>query len=184
MKILAAFVILLQVSQQASAVTLEVKEGDLSVLLPCKAPAGVTLPLTVDTVVEWKRLNPDITVHVRRDNRDQPNDQSQQYRSRTSLSQDALKSGDLSLTLKNIQLVDQAVYDCSASKGRDTLFSNKVDLQVISEDEAELAAKRDEFHNLYITFLVLFILTLIVALVLAGVVYKEKHMKGRSAVDM
>ncbi|XP_062271180.1 myelin-oligodendrocyte glycoprotein-like isoform X1 [Scomber scombrus] len=173
MKIFAAFVILLQVSQQASAETFKVKEGDESVLLPCK----VTAPLPEDTVVEWKRLNPEITVHRRSDNRDQPGEQNQLFRTRTSLRQDAVQSGDLSLTLKNITPLDQGTFTCSASQGQKTLFSKQVELQVYTIDEKY-------YFDLYVTFLVLFIITLFGGVLSAVLVYKKYIMKGRSAVDM
>ncbi|XP_042257950.1 V-set domain-containing T-cell activation inhibitor 1-like isoform X2 [Thunnus maccoyii] len=153
MKVFVAVLFIMHVSQHASAVTVEVNEGAEFIVLPCQVKA----PVPIDSLVEWRRSDPSIAVHVRRDNRDQPNDQNELYRRRTALRQDALESGDLSLTLKNISLVDKGTYTCTARQGSTILSQAEVQLQVFSSNDKE----RD-------VFLGLFIVTLLLLLVCVG----------------
>ncbi|KAM4537093.1 butyrophilin subfamily 1 member A1-like [Odontesthes bonariensis] len=109
------FVILLHVSQHALAAVVEVNEGAESVLLPCE-PSGVTPE--DDPRVLWTRkdLSP-ISVHLRRDEEDDLQEQNQRYRGRTSMTPDALYSAEFSLTLRDPQLSDSGNYTCSLSDG-------------------------------------------------------------------
>ncbi|CAI5657131.1 unnamed protein product [Oreochromis niloticus] len=112
MKMFVVFVILLHVSQHA--LTVELYEGD-SFILPCEFP---TFDLT-DPSVMWSRsdLSPP-TVHQRQPQGDELKDQNQRYSGRTSMKTDALETGDLSLTLTNLQLSDSATYTCSIKDKR------------------------------------------------------------------
>ncbi|XP_019206974.1 myelin-oligodendrocyte glycoprotein [Oreochromis niloticus] len=114
MKMFVVFVILLHVSQHDSA-ALEIYEGD-SFHLPCEFD---TFDMSDPTVV-WSRsdLSPP-TVHQRQLLGDELKDQNQRYSGRTSMKTDALETGDLSLTLTDLQLSDSATYTCSV---RDPIF--------------------------------------------------------------
>ncbi|TKS87251.1 Butyrophilin-like protein 2 [Collichthys lucidus] len=103
---LVVFVILMHVSQHASGV--EVYEGVESVLLPCQLQS-----LLPDPIVVWSRfdLNP-TTIHQHQDE-SEPYVQNQHYSRRTSMSADALDTGDFSLTLNKPRLSDSGNYTCT-----------------------------------------------------------------------
>ncbi|XP_039889267.1 uncharacterized protein LOC120734504 isoform X2 [Simochromis diagramma] len=124
MKMFVVFVILLHVSQHASA--LEVYEGVESVLLICK---DTSVPF--DPTLMWTRhdLNPPI-VHERNDAGDELRAQNQRYRRRTSMKTDSLRTGDFSLTLRNPITSDSGNYTCTITAFGNTRTLSTLELQV------------------------------------------------------
>ncbi|CAI5657135.1 unnamed protein product [Oreochromis niloticus] len=97
----------------------EVDAGMESVLLPCK-----TKPILPEGAkVEWK-------VHVYQEGCDQPDKQDQDYRGRTKMNKDLLKSGDLSLTLKYPTKRDTQLYTCTVYSREGNVFKKAANLRV------------------------------------------------------
>uniref|UniRef100_A0AAZ1XFL5 Ig-like domain-containing protein n=1 Tax=Oreochromis aureus TaxID=47969 RepID=A0AAZ1XFL5_OREAU len=92
------------------AAVVEVYEGEISVLLPCKYSGFI--PEDNPTVL-WTRN--DLNPKSRQLQGDELKDQNQRYSGRTSMKTDALETGDLSLNLTNLQLSDSATYTCSVT---------------------------------------------------------------------
>ncbi|XP_025760091.1 butyrophilin-like protein 10 [Oreochromis niloticus] len=92
----------------------EVKEEEESVQLPFKT----TENLPEDATVEWDYCEPECRkVHVYENGSDQPDKQDEEYRDRTSMNEDPLKTGDLSLTLKHPTERDSGRYRCEVKRG-------------------------------------------------------------------
>ncbi|CAI5692173.1 unnamed protein product [Oreochromis niloticus] len=92
----------------------EVKEEEKSVQLPFKT----TENLPEDATVEWEYCEPECRkVHVYENGSDQPGKQDEEYRDRTSMNEDPLKTGDLSLTLKRPTERDSGRYRCEVKSG-------------------------------------------------------------------
>ncbi|XP_039458890.1 uncharacterized protein LOC116333230 [Oreochromis aureus] len=124
MKTLVVFLLLMNVSQHASA--LEVYEGVESVLLLCKAPS---VPL--DPTLVWTRHDLSLpVVHQRSLTGDELTDQNQRYRRRTSMKTDSLRTGDFSLTLRNPITSDSGTYTCTITAFGNTRTLTAVELQV------------------------------------------------------
>uniref|UniRef100_A0A671TPQ2 Ig-like domain-containing protein n=1 Tax=Sparus aurata TaxID=8175 RepID=A0A671TPQ2_SPAAU len=81
------------------------------IILPCHLEP----PLDVTTLsVEWRR-GPAL-VHVYRNRRDDPVSQDQNFKGRTSLFQDEITRGNISLKMTNITEQDAGNYTCSVPK--------------------------------------------------------------------
>ncbi|XP_013872635.1 uncharacterized protein LOC106523668 [Austrofundulus limnaeus] len=159
MKMLVVLWTLLQVSQQVSE--LERSEGDLFVLLPCQH--HILEP--DNTTVVWVRqdLRPS-TVHWREPGGDKLEDQNELYRGRTSMKEDALETGDLSLNLRHLQLSDSGTYTCTVRTSRGGQQNlNDVDLQV-----------KEQYHPWWpgVVLLVLLVLVLVLS---GGLMYQFRH---------
>ncbi|XP_073330995.1 myelin-oligodendrocyte glycoprotein-like [Pagrus major] len=107
---------------------MEVEEGEESVQLPFKT----TPDLPEDATVEWRCYKPSgRTVHLYQNRSDQPEEQDQDYKDRTEMKKDLLKTGDLSLTLKYPKETDTGRYMCGViNKDGDFLRGKTVKLKV------------------------------------------------------
>ncbi|XP_063325318.1 uncharacterized protein LOC134624283 [Pelmatolapia mariae] len=130
MKMLLPLLLLVLVSQHALAPVVEVYEGEISVLLPCKYSGFIP----ENPTVLWTRndLNPK-SVHLRREETDDLKGQHQRYRGRTSMRPDALDTGNFSLTLRNPQMTDSGNYTCSI--GNERVERKLTDIQLHVKDQ-------------------------------------------------
>ncbi|CAI5669966.1 unnamed protein product [Oreochromis niloticus] len=114
----------LQVKDQQ--VEVKVEEGSESVILPCKTKSD----LPEGTTVEWTRSDLGlITVHEYSNRNDDLMTQDDLYTDRTKMNEDLLRTGDLSLTLKQPTDRDTGGYICTIYRDKDIL-RQKVVLQV------------------------------------------------------
>ncbi|MEQ2166780.1 hypothetical protein GOODEAATRI_031835, partial [Goodea atripinnis] len=113
-------------SQDSFTVKVEVDQLAQSVVLPCQYSKELEELVTV----KWSRfdLNPNI-VHQRREG-DDLQAQNQVFSGRTSMTPDALDSGDFSLTLKEPQLSDSGDYTCSIIDDKEETILSVVQLHV------------------------------------------------------
>ncbi|XP_076736950.1 uncharacterized protein LOC143415592 [Maylandia zebra] len=102
----------------------EVTKGKKSVLLPFKT----TLDLPDDVTIEWRRGDSRDTVHTYQDGQNLLEEQGQDYRGRTEMNEEPLRTGDLSLTLKDLQKNHSGFYMCTVSQGEDILRQKGVTL--------------------------------------------------------
>ncbi|XP_037832643.1 uncharacterized protein LOC108229508 [Kryptolebias marmoratus] len=147
----------LTVSQQVSAV--DVSEGEQFVLLPCHFNKSELINATV----VWTRqdLSPS-TVHQRQTGGDELKDQNQLYRDRTSMKADSLETGDVSLSLSDLQLSDSGTYTCTVRDPRGEPRATDVELLV------------KEQHPWWL--IVLLLLMAVLVLVLSGrLLYHFRH---------
>ncbi|XP_076737034.1 uncharacterized protein LOC101465652 isoform X2 [Maylandia zebra] len=92
----------------------EVEEGGKPVQLPFKTTGN----LPEDATVEWEYCEHEYRkVHVYENGSDQPGKQDEVYRGRTSMNEDPLKTGDLSLTLQEPTDEDSGRYRCEVKHG-------------------------------------------------------------------
>ncbi|XP_067378858.1 contactin-6-like isoform X2 [Channa argus] len=110
MKMLVVVVILLHVSQHGSGLVVEVYKGEESVLLPCQMLLNSTFS---DATVVWNHDSYQPLVHFRDKDGDNINNQNKHYLCRTSMRDDALQTGDLSLKLRNPTSSDSGAYTCT-----------------------------------------------------------------------
>ncbi|XP_025760075.1 butyrophilin-like protein 10 [Oreochromis niloticus] len=113
----------------------EVKEGEESVQLPFKTTGN----LPENATVEWEYCEPECRkVHVYENGSDQPDKQDEKYRGRTSMNEDLLKTGDLSLTLKVKDPTDgdSGRYRCEVKRGCKLLRRKMLFLKGTSGTEA------------------------------------------------
>uniref|UniRef100_A0A671U9Y3 Ig-like domain-containing protein n=1 Tax=Sparus aurata TaxID=8175 RepID=A0A671U9Y3_SPAAU len=100
----------------------EVDSGAESVQLPCKT----TVHLPKDAKVEW-RYGYYGKVHVYQNGSDQPEEQDDDYRGRTEMKRNLLKTGDLK--------TDTGRYRCEVYKDGDVLREKTVELKVKGQYE-------------------------------------------------
>ncbi|KAI3375547.1 hypothetical protein L3Q82_003874 [Scortum barcoo] len=117
-----------------SVYQVEVEEGVESVQLPCKT----IVHLPRDVKVVWTERD-GRKVHVYQNGSDEPEEQDEFYRDRTEMKEDLLKTGDLSLILKQPKYTntDTDIYTCTVYRERKTL-KKQVKLEVTAEVQVEV----------------------------------------------
>uniref|UniRef100_A0A3B5Q2H7 Ig-like domain-containing protein n=1 Tax=Xiphophorus maculatus TaxID=8083 RepID=A0A3B5Q2H7_XIPMA len=108
-----------------------VEEGAESVLLPFKT----TPDLPEDAKVVWWQLDPEhMKIHVYHNGSELQEEQNHLYRNRTKMNDDLLKTGDLSLSLKQPTDGDSGRYRCEVySETRGSRREKTVMVKVRSE---------------------------------------------------
>nr|XP_046231200.1 myelin-oligodendrocyte glycoprotein-like isoform X2 [Scatophagus argus] len=132
------------------------KEGE-SVTLPCRLDQRIDL--SKDTV-DWTKLYPEETVHVYRGGQDDPDPQSPQYRDRTTLNREDLKTGNLALHISSVKQSDSGTYRCYIPK-REKCYT--VDLLIetpsqLVETNTSPPAEGGPYHWAAVIAVVLFVL--------------------------
>uniref|UniRef100_A0A671UAZ5 Ig-like domain-containing protein n=1 Tax=Sparus aurata TaxID=8175 RepID=A0A671UAZ5_SPAAU len=117
-----------QVELKVKDYQVEVEEGEESVQLPFRT----TPDLPEDTTVMW--VCSDRTVHLYWNRSDQPEEQHRDYKNRTEMKKDLLKTGDLSLTLKHPKETDTGRYRCRVFN-KDVWREKTVELKVKGQYE-------------------------------------------------
>ncbi|KAK5604014.1 hypothetical protein CRENBAI_024561 [Crenichthys baileyi] len=125
MKMFVVTGILLYVSQQALGV--EVFDGMESVQLPCQVNVSVSMESTVVWSREDLRFS---TVHIHQQSGDDLSEQNQRYSGRTMMKKEALRTGDLSLTLKSPSVSDSDTYTCTVRRFGQELSRIHIKLKV------------------------------------------------------
>ncbi|XP_034757152.1 programmed cell death 1 ligand 1-like isoform X2 [Etheostoma cragini] len=110
---MAPFLLLLVLLAETASdlIVVTVHPGD-DVTLPCQAPDSSI------RAVEWSR--PDLKheyVLLYRDGHLDPHHQHPSFRDRVDLVDRDLKDGDVSLTLKNVNITDTGTYECRVASG-------------------------------------------------------------------
>lgn len=113
-------------SLDVNVATVEVTEGEESVLLPF----NTKVHLPEDVTVEWRCSGSKHMVVQVYQRGNQPDQQDQDYLCRTEMKADLLETGDLSLTLKNPNINDRGVYTCTVYKDGKILRQKLVTLRV------------------------------------------------------
>ncbi|KAM4533475.1 uncharacterized protein PAE49_021979 [Odontesthes bonariensis] len=123
--VIMMFLYLIKVSTADTEVSCVVME---ICILPCSFQGGD------DTVIHWIKMaagHP--RVHSFYQNKDQLGVQDQRFRGRTSLFQDQISRGNVSLQLTGVKVQDQGRYECfisTISGNKDTFINLKVDAPV------------------------------------------------------
>ncbi|KAM3590008.1 uncharacterized protein V6R79_001824 [Siganus canaliculatus] len=115
--------------------------GD-DVILPCylEPPFNVS-----GLMVEWTRDGR--TVHLYREMADDPDDQDEQFRNRTSLFHHELSRGNISLKLTNVTEKDSGLYICHIPRLESQDKKGNVSLIILRVDSRDDAASRDTGGN-------------------------------------
>ncbi|CAI5657263.1 unnamed protein product [Oreochromis niloticus] len=121
----------------------EVTKGKKSVLLPFKT----TPDLPNDVTVEWRRADSKDTVHTYQHGQNLLEEQGQDYRGRTVMKKEPLRTGDLSLTLKDPQKSHSGFYMCTVSQGEDILRQKRVMLTVRGKRGASFTEQFQGFRK-------------------------------------
>lgn len=93
----------------------EVADREEFVLLPFRTAAD----LPAESKVVWSRTDQHNSVHEYQNSQNQSDRQNQEYLNRTQMNPDALRTGDLTLTLNCPRLEDSGVFICTVYNDQD-----------------------------------------------------------------
>jgi len=102
-----------------------VTEGEEFVLLPFRIASN----LPDDVRVTWRRTDKDKAVHEYPTDQNQSNMLSrilEDYQGRTEMTEDGVRTGDLSVTLKVPRVSDSSIYICSVYNSEGTILRQKM----------------------------------------------------------
>ncbi|KAM9425637.1 uncharacterized protein KZ484_011547 [Pholidichthys leucotaenia] len=103
----------------------EVHEGSKSVLLPFKT--NIHIPENAIVEWTWTRWTCEfMKVHVYQNGQNQPEHQNQAFKGRTEMKADPLRTGDLSLILKEPKHHDAGAYTCTVYKNDGLILEQRV----------------------------------------------------------
>ncbi|XP_039464873.1 uncharacterized protein LOC120438548 isoform X1 [Oreochromis aureus] len=142
----------------------QAEEGNESVQLPCTA----TIHLTEDTKVEWKN-SCNGKIHVYKNGSDRPEEQDENYRGRTKMNENLLKTGDLSLTLKYPTVTDTQIYTC-------TVYNSEGNIMMIKQVELKVSGPTVKIWIFIAVCIVLYVAALLAFVFMCK---KYKRMKSR-----
>ncbi|KAL4008954.1 hypothetical protein ACER0C_002806 [Sarotherodon galilaeus] len=101
-------------------------------------PFNTTLHLPEDAKVEWMENRNNRKVHLYENGSDKPAEQHQGYRDRTKMNEDLLKTGDLSLTLKQPTDWDNRTYTCTVYSREGNILLRKEVLLTVRVPQVEV----------------------------------------------
>ncbi|XP_030579011.1 uncharacterized protein LOC115775675 [Archocentrus centrarchus] len=124
----------------------EATEWEKSILLPFKT----TVCLPDDVTVEWKHK--DTTIVKCQSSQRQALLQGQGYEHRAEMNEEPLKTGDLSLMLKDLQLSDHGVYICSIYDKSGKILRKKVVTLSVRDRQVEMVEVAEWEKNVKLPF--------------------------------
>ncbi|CAI5660373.1 unnamed protein product [Oreochromis niloticus] len=120
------------------------------VTLHCQSPRGVNI-----TLLEWSRpeIKTDGYVFFYRNQRSYENYQHERFKGRVELADPSMKNGDVSVTLKNVNINDTGIYECrirtsDLSSGQRVQNDSRTSINLTVIDSGDPIAEHKDTHVL------------------------------------